>query len=72
MTWTLSRTANGTRLRLVHAGFVMPKNDSAFKTMGKGWKKVVPSLGAIAATGLTGTDPRPNTRSRNAIIRREA
>jgi uncharacterized protein YndB with AHSA1/START domain len=48
VTWTLSRTANGTRLRLVHAGFVMPKNKSAVETMGGGWRKVVPSLGAIA------------------------
>ena len=48
VTWTLSRTANGTRVRLVHAGFVVPTNESAFQSMGNGWKKVVPSLGAIA------------------------
>ena len=48
VTWTLTRTANGTRLRLVHAGFVVPRNESALETMGGGWKKVVPSLGAIA------------------------
>jgi uncharacterized protein YndB with AHSA1/START domain len=48
VTWTLSRVENGTRLRLVHAGFVMPTNDTAFKTMSEGWKKVVPSIGAIA------------------------
>lgn len=48
VTWTLSRTENGTRLRLVHAGFVVPKNQSALDTMGSGWKKVVPNLGAIA------------------------
>jgi len=46
--WTLSRTANGTRLRLVHAGFVVPRNNSALDTIGSGWKKVVPTLGAIA------------------------
>lgn len=49
VTWTLSRTENGTRLRLVHSGFVMPKNDSALKTMGEGWKKVVPRIGDIAS-----------------------
>ena len=49
VTWTLSRTANGTRLRLVHAGFVVPRNKSAFEIMSGGWKKVVPNLGAIAA-----------------------
>ena len=48
VTWTLSRAANGTRLRLVHSGFVTPKNDFAFKTMGEGWKKVVRRIGAIA------------------------
>jgi uncharacterized protein YndB with AHSA1/START domain len=48
VTWTLSRTANGTHVRLVHAGFVVPTNASAFESMGNGWKKVVPSLGAIA------------------------
>ena len=47
VTWTLSRVGNGTRLRLVHAGFVTPQNDSALKTMGEGWKKVVPRIGAI-------------------------
>ena len=48
VTWTLSRTANGTRVRLVHAGFVVPRNESALETMGNGWKKVVPSIGGIA------------------------
>ncbi len=47
VTWILSRTENGTRLRLVHSGFVTPKNDSALKTMGEGWKKVVQNIGAI-------------------------
>lgn len=48
VTWTLTRTAGGTRLRLVHAGFVTPKNDSAFKTMSAGWAKVVKNVGTIA------------------------
>ena len=48
VTWTLSRAGNGTRLRLVHSGFVTPRNESALKTMGDGWKKVVPNIGAIA------------------------
>jgi uncharacterized protein YndB with AHSA1/START domain len=46
--WTLSRVENGTRLRLVHSGFVTPRNDTAFKNMGDGWKKVVQTLGTIA------------------------
>jgi uncharacterized protein YndB with AHSA1/START domain len=45
--WTLDRAGNGTRLRLVHSGFVTPRNESALKTMGDGWKKVVPRIGVI-------------------------
>ena len=48
VTFCLSRVENGTRLRLVHSGFITPKNDTAFKNMNEGWKKVVQSLGAIA------------------------
>jgi uncharacterized protein YndB with AHSA1/START domain len=48
VTWTLSKVANGTRLRLVHSGFVLPKNETAFKSMSDGWKKVVGKIGAIA------------------------
>ena len=48
VTWTLAKAGTGTRVRLVHSGFVTPRNESALKTMGEGWKKVVPSLGAIA------------------------
>jgi len=49
VTWTLSRVENGTRLRLVHSGFVLPKNGTAFKSMSEGWKKVVRNLDSIAA-----------------------
>ena len=48
VTFTLAKAASGTRLRLVHSGFELPRNESAFKTMGDGWKKVVPNIGAIA------------------------
>jgi uncharacterized protein YndB with AHSA1/START domain len=48
VTWTLTRVDTGTRLRLVHAGFVTPRNESALKTMSEGWKKVVPAIGVIA------------------------
>src|SRR6266849_5642779 len=48
VTFTLSRVENGTRLRLVHSGFVLPRNDGAFKKMGEGWKMCVPTIGAIA------------------------
>ena len=49
VTWTLSRVESGTRLRLVHSGFELPKNDTAFKNMSDGWKKVVRNLDTIAA-----------------------
>jgi uncharacterized protein YndB with AHSA1/START domain len=48
VTFTLSQTENGTRLRLVHSGFVLPQNEIAFTNMGGGWKKVVPRIGALA------------------------
>lgn len=48
VTWTLSRATTGTRLRLVHSGFVVPRNKSALETMGNGWQKVVPGIGSIA------------------------
>lgn len=49
VTWTLSHVEGGTRLRLVHSGFVVPRNDSALKTMSGGWAKVVPRIGEIAS-----------------------
>jgi uncharacterized protein YndB with AHSA1/START domain len=48
VTWILSRVENGTRLRLVHSGFVTPRNDTAFKNMSEGWKQVVGKIGDIA------------------------
>jgi uncharacterized protein YndB with AHSA1/START domain len=49
VTFTLSRVDAGTRLRVVHSGFMLPKNDSAFRNMSGGWKKVVQTIGAISA-----------------------
>jgi uncharacterized protein YndB with AHSA1/START domain len=48
VTLSLSKVDGGTRLRLVHSGFVTPKNDGAFKTMSEGWKKVVGRIGAMS------------------------
>jgi uncharacterized protein YndB with AHSA1/START domain len=47
VTWTLSPAPSGTCLRLVHSGFVLPRNDSAFRTMGQGWRTVVPRLASL-------------------------
>jgi uncharacterized protein YndB with AHSA1/START domain len=49
VTFVLSAVDGGTRLRLVHSGFVLPKNESAFKNMSVGWTKVVETIDAIAA-----------------------
>ena len=49
VTWTLARNDGGTRLRIVHSGFVMPKNMSIFQNINAGWSKVVPKLIAIVA-----------------------
>lgn len=49
VTFILSAVESGTRLRLVHSGFVLPRNESAFKNMSEGWTKVVHTIGGIAA-----------------------
>jgi uncharacterized protein YndB with AHSA1/START domain len=50
VTWTLARTATGTRLSLEHSGFV-PANAFAFEALGRGWRgKVGQALGEVVAT----------------------
>lgn len=48
VTFALTRVQGGTRLRLVHAGFVTPRNDTALQNMGAGWPKVISSIGTVA------------------------
>jgi uncharacterized protein YndB with AHSA1/START domain len=48
VTWTLARVDGGTRLRVVHSGFVLPRNAATIRTLGEGWKKVVPRIGAMS------------------------
>jgi uncharacterized protein YndB with AHSA1/START domain len=48
VTWTLSRVEGGTRVRLTHSGFVLPKNETAYRNMSDGWTKVVQTIGAIS------------------------
>ncbi|ESQ81742.1 hypothetical protein AEAC466_20180 [Asticcacaulis sp. AC466] len=52
VTWSLMPGEGGTRVRLAHSGFVLPKNETAFENMGNGWKKILPRL----ATALSETD----------------
>jgi uncharacterized protein YndB with AHSA1/START domain len=61
VTWILSRVENGTRLRLVHSGFATPRNDTAFKNMSEGWKKVVDKIGAISGEQTGKGIPYPET-----------
>lgn len=53
VTWTLSPVEAGTRLRLVHSGFLLPRNDTAFTGMGKGWQQVVKTIDALSAVETT-------------------
>jgi len=48
VTWSLTAVEAGTRIRLVHAGFVMPRNESAYTVMSGGWKKVLGQLNDIS------------------------
>ena len=48
VTFTLEKTEGGTRLRLVHSGFVLPRNETAYRGMSGGWMKVVPRIGEIS------------------------
>jgi uncharacterized protein YndB with AHSA1/START domain len=41
VTLTLEPAEGGTRLRLVHAGFSLPRNETAYRNMGGGWLGVV-------------------------------
>ncbi len=50
VTWMLVKSGTGTRVRLVHSGFVLPKNETAFKNMSNGWNKVLGTLFTLAAT----------------------
>lgn len=49
VTFELAEVEGGTRLRLTHAGFTLPHNDTAYERMSQGWKSVVPNIGAVAA-----------------------
>lgn len=48
VTFILTKVEPGTRLRLVHSGFVLPDNDTAFRKMGEGWIKVVHTIGDLS------------------------
>lgn len=49
VTFELVAVAGGTRLRLTHSGFVLPRNETAFTNMSRGWQTVVKQVDAVAA-----------------------
>ena len=48
LTWTLTPVSGGTRVRMVHDGFVSPRNDVAFTELSKGWNTVLARIAALA------------------------
>jgi uncharacterized protein YndB with AHSA1/START domain len=48
VTFTLTKVENGTRLRVVHSGFVLPKNATTYRNLSEGWQKVVGEIGAMS------------------------
>lgn len=48
VSWHLSASEGGTRLRLVHSGFVVPRNDTAYTNLGNGWKICLERVAGIA------------------------
>jgi uncharacterized protein YndB with AHSA1/START domain len=49
VTITLSAVEGGTRLRLIHSGFLLPRNEVAYRNMSDGWKTVAKRLGQVVA-----------------------
>ncbi len=49
VTFTLTKVGVGTRLRLVHSGFELPRNDTAFTSMSGGWTGVVQRIAELSA-----------------------
>ncbi|KRD77578.1 SRPBCC domain-containing protein [Lysobacter sp. Root983] len=49
VSFDLSPAEGGTRLRLVHAGFVAPSNDATYRNLSEGWPKVFKQLDSVAA-----------------------
>jgi uncharacterized protein YndB with AHSA1/START domain len=49
VTWDLTKVDGGTRLRLVHSGFVTAKNDATFRNLREGWTKCLERIDAISS-----------------------
>jgi len=53
VTLTLEPEEGGTRLRVVHSGFVLPRNETAYRNMSGGWAGVVQRIGEISGEATT-------------------
>ncbi len=53
VTLTLEPVVDGTRLRIVHSGFVLPRNESAYTNMSNGWVGVAQRIGEISGEATT-------------------
>ena len=49
VTWTLTAVEGGTKVRMVHDGFIFPGNRYAFDMMNPGWGKILDAIGRVAA-----------------------
>lgn len=47
VTFTLEPVKGGTRLTLVHSGFHLPRNETAYRNMQGGWTKILPRIGDV-------------------------
>ena len=54
VTFTLEQAEGGTRLHVVHSGFRLPRNDTAYRNMSGGWTQVVSRMRTI-------TDEEPSS-----------
>jgi uncharacterized protein YndB with AHSA1/START domain len=48
VTFTLEEVEGGTRLRVIHSGFVLPRNETAYRNMSGGWTQVVGRIGEVS------------------------
>ena len=51
VTLTLEPAEGGTRLRVVHSGFELPRNETAYRSMIGGWTGVVARIRALTDEG---------------------
>lgn len=49
VSWTLAPVEGGTRVRVVHSGFDLPRNETAYRSMSDGWKTVIRRLDATSS-----------------------